>query len=80
MIAYILSPAAKEYLTANRARLEAETTAWLDRDLEGPCPTSEIEQMLLAELVECLGVSLVRPMIECIAPKGGWPAAETGAA
>lgn len=78
MIAYILSPAAKEYLKANRARFEAETTAWLDGDLDGPWPTLDIEQILLSELIDCLGIKLVRPMIECLAPEGGWPAHSLG--
>lgn len=78
MITAMLSDEAKAYLKVNADRLERETQEWLDRDLAGPCPTAFIEQLLLSELTDCLGMKLLRPMIECLAPEGGWPAHSLG--
>ena len=78
MITAMLSDEAKAFLKANADRLERETQQWLDSDLDGPCPTIAIEQILLSELIECLGMKLVRPMIECLTPEGGWPASSLG--
>lgn len=78
MITSMLSDEAKAYLKVHADRLERETQEWLDRDLGGPCPTLAIEQMLLSELIDCLGMKMVRPMIECLAPDGGWPASSLG--
>lgn len=80
MITKMLSAEASAWIAANRTRLEVESDAWMEGDADSSAaayPTAALEQMLLAELTECLGPKLIRPFVECLTPPTGWPRLET---
>ena len=85
MISRILNPEATAWIAENRARMEAESEAWMGLHGESfqltttPYPTTALEQMLMAELTDCLGEKLLRPFVECLVPVGGWPKLEEAA-
>lgn len=85
MISRILSSEATAWIAENRARMEAESDVWMGLHGESfepttaPYPTAALEQMLMAELTDCLGEKLLRPFVECLMPVGGWPKLEVAA-
>ena len=75
----MLSEKAKAWLRTNRALLEQQAAEWADAGSRaggqyvGEYPTRPLEEMLLTELIECMGPKLARVFVEGLTPDGGWP-------